>query len=327
MKITLIPGNGIGPEIVHATQQVINAMNLDIEWDEQNITTAFLSDDLKNSIQNNKVVLKGPLATPIGHGHKSLNVQLRQTFDLGVNFRPIDDLRSDLNLVIFRENTEGLYIGEEVKISDDEFHANRKITRKGSTNIISAAFEYARDYHRRKVTLVHKANILKLTDGLFLSIGQELSKEYPDIEFEHIIVDNMCMQLVLNPSQFDVIVAPNLYGDILSDLCAGLVGGLGVVPGVNLGDEIAIFEAVHGTAPDIAGKNIANPISLLLSTCLMLEHIGYIKEAISLKNTIKQAVHLNETTTDLGGSHTCSSFAEYLIENMEVNHAKLTNDW
>jgi len=326
MKITLIPGNGIGPEIVSSTRKIIDSMNLDIQWEEKHITTSTLTDDLIESIKDNRVALKGPLATPIGHGHKSLNVQLRQAFNLGVNFRPVEDLRSNLDLVIFRENTEGLYIGEEEKISDDEYHAKRIITRQASSNIIRAAFDHAKSYKRKKVTLVHKANILKLTDGLFLSVGKEISKDYPDINFESLIVDNMCMQLVLKPSQFDVIVAPNLYGDILSDLCAGLIGGLGVVPGANLSDDIAIFEAVHGTAPDIAGKDLANPISLLLSSCLMLEHIGYKSEATMLKNTIKQAVKANETTVDLGGHHTCSSFTKYIIEKLEVLDVKSFND-
>ncbi|MCH4888958.1 isocitrate/isopropylmalate dehydrogenase family protein [Acidaminobacter sp. JC074] len=326
MNITLIPGNGIGPEIVSSTRKIIDSMKLDIKWDEKHITTRTLTDDLIDSIKSNKVALKGPLATPIGHGHKSLNVQLRQAFKLGVNFRPVEDLRSDLDLVIFRENTEGLYIGEEIKISEDEYHANRIITRQASSNIITAAFEYAKRHNRKKVTLVHKANILKLTDGLFLSVGKEISASYKDIEFESLIVDNMCMQLVLKPSQFDVIVAPNLYGDILSDLCAGLIGGLGVVPGANLSDEIAIFEAVHGTAPDIAGKDLANPISLLLSACLMLDHIGYKAHAKMLRTAIKQAVNNNQTTKDLGGHHTCTSFTDYIINQLEVLNVESFND-
>lgn len=315
-RVTLIPGNGIGPEIIDSVKSIIGAMKLPITWDTFHVDDK-LNDDVLKSIEDNKVALKGPLNTPIGKGHKSLNVTLRQHFDLFTNFRPVKSFKDDhIDLTIFRENTEGLYIGREIKIADDEYHAIKVTTRSASERIIREAFEYAKKNNMDKVTLVHKANILKLTDGMFLSIGKDIEKEYENIELETVIVDNMCMQLVLNPSQFRVIVAPNLYGDILSDLCAGLVGGLGVVPGVNYGKNIAIFEAVHGTAPDIAGLNKANPISILLSACLMLSHLGYDEEAKKLNTCIETSINLGKTTVDLGGSLSTDGYTEFIINSL-----------
>lgn len=317
-RITLIPGHGIGPEIIESVKKIIAAMNLPIQWDTFHIDGT-LGDDVLSSISENKVALKGPLSTPIGKGYKSLNVSLRQHFDLSTNFRPVKSFHDNkVDLVIFRENTEGLYIGRETKVNDDEYHAIKITTKKASERIIREAFEYAKKHGIDKVTLVHKANILKLTDGLFLNIGHTIENEYEDIRLEPVIVDNMCMQLVMNPSQFKVIVAPNLYGDILSDLCAGLVGGLGVVPGVNYGKGIAIFEAVHGTAPDIAGMNQANPISLLLSVCLMLFHLGYDEAAKTLNQCIEMSIKKGKTTMDLNGSLTTDGYTHFIIHALEV---------
>lgn len=317
-RITLIPGHGIGPEIIQSVKKIIDAMTLPIQWDTFHVGES-LDKDVLNSISVNKVALKGPLSTPIGKGYKSLNVTLRQHFDLFANFRPVKSFHDDsIDLVIFRENTEGLYIGKEIKITDDEYHAIKITTRNASERIIREAFEYAKKHGIDKVTLVHKANILKLTDGLFLNVGHTIEKEYENIRLEPVIVDNMCMQLVMNPSQFKVIVASNLYGDILSDLCAGLVGGLGVVPGVNYGKNIAIFEAVHGTAPDIAGTNRANPISLLLSVCLMLSHLGYEEAAKKLNQCIEMSIKKGKTTMDLNGSLTTDGYTEFIISALEV---------
>lgn len=325
--ITLIQGDGIGPEVTASAKQVIDALKLDIAWDVVNAgldvyneTGELVPDSVYQSIEKNKVVLKGPITTPIGEGFRSINVMLRKKYDLYCNLRPalsiqgIETRYSDIDIVLFRENTEGLYVGVEHVISDDEIHAEKIITRKGSERIIRAAFEYAEKHGRKKVTLVHKANILKLTDGMFLNIGKDISTEYPNILFEAIIIDNMCMQLVMNPNQFDVVVTMNLYGDILSDLCAGLIGGLGVIPGANIGETIAVFEAVHGSAPTIAGKNLANPTAILLSAAMLLDHIGEVKSGEKLRNAITSVLKSGVKTTDLGGDATTTEFTKAVIE-------------
>lgn len=288
-------------------------------WKDFEKTGSLVPENVYNSIEKNKVALKGPITTPVGKGFKSINVSLRQKYDLYTNLRPIKSIVdetgkfSNIDLVIFRENTEGLYVGLEHMIRPDIAEAIKIISKDGSYRIIKESFEYAVKFKRKKVTLVHKANIMKLTDGLFLNTGRELSKEYPTIEFEDVIVDNMCMQLVMNPNQFDVIVAPNLYGDILSDLCAGLVGGLGLVPGANIGDDIAIFEAVHGSAPDIAGKNIANPTAVLLSACMMLDYLGYNNESTKIQEAIRLAIEEGSCTKDIGGNLSTTEFTEKII--------------
>lgn len=323
-KITVIPGDGIGPEIVSAVTKIIDSLQLNLIWEyvtagktSLEASGELIPNAVYQSINQNKIALKGPIETPIGKGFRSVNVSLRQQYDLYTNLRPIrslkDDRYSNIDLVIFRENTEGLYIGLEEDVDKDTVHATKLVTRLGCTRIIKEALDYAVKHNRKKVTLVHKANILKLADGMFLEIGKTLSKDYPNIEFEDVIVDNMCMQLVLNPNQFDVIVAQNLYGDILSDLCAGLVGGLGTVPGANIGDEVAIFEAVHGTAPDIAGKNLANPTALLLSACMMLEHLEYFEASTKIRMALDKMFEVHLLTKDLGGSLSTSEFTNQLI--------------
>ena len=329
--VTLIPGDGIGPEIVQAVQEIFTAAKAPVAWDVQDIgKTAMekhgklLPDNLIKSIQTHKIGLKGPAETPIGKGFKSVNVQLRQLFDLYANIRPcktIEGIASryeDVDLVIFRENTEGLYSGldyydERLKIAD----TISRITEKGSRRILNAAFAYAARENRKKVTLVHKANILKMSGKLLLDAGNLAAKQYPDIEFEDKIIDNMSMQLVRNPERYDVLVTSNLFGDILSDLCAGLVGGLGVVSGANIGDDIAIFEAVHGTAPDIAGKGIANPTALLRSAILMLQHIGENTIATQIDTALTQTLKQKELCTgDLGGKANTKQFAQNVIQNL-----------
>ncbi len=329
-SVTLIPGDGIGPEVAFSAKAVVDALNLGIEWEIVNagksvfdVSGVLVPDELYNSIKGNRVVLKGPITTPIGKGFKSINVMLRQKYDLFTNIRPVKSIMvsnrgfNDIDLVIFRENSEGLYKGVENVISDDEVHALKIVTRTASERIIRAAFDYALKQGRSKVTLVHKANILKKSDGLFLGIGEAIAKTYPSISFESVIVDNMCMQLVMNPNQFDVIVTMNLYGDILSDLCAGLIGGLGLVPGANIGSDIAIFEAVHGSAPDIAGKGLANPTAMILSAAMMLEYLGYTDEAIKIKRAVA-TVFANgvSMTPDLGGDGTTETFTKVVIQNL-----------
>jgi len=328
-RITLIPGDGIGPEIVSAVKKVIAAAGVDIEWEEfeagikaiEKFGTA-VPDELIRSIEKNRVVLKGPLTTPIGEGMRSINVFLRQRFNLFANVRPVRSLpgiRSryqDIDLVIIRENTEDLYAGIEHRIGDYAAESVKLITRPASRRIAEFAFEYAANNGRKKVTAVHKANIMKLSDGLFLEEARKVSQYYSDIIYEEVIVDNMCMQLVLNPEKYDVLLCPNLYGDIISDLAAGLVGGLGVVPSANLG-EIALFEAVHGSAPDIAGKNLANPLAIILSAVLMLEYIGEVEAA----RKIEKAIHLvleedDILTRDLGGNATTEEIAEALVKKL-----------
>lgn len=330
MKITLFKGDGIGPEITEQVIRVLEALNLPLEFEEYEIgqisyekTGTLIPDEAIESIKRNKVALKAPVTTPIGKGFRSVNVGLRLALDLYANIRPAKSLKGvktrydNVDLVTFRENTEDLYIGLEEEISADEVHAIKKITRKASERIIRSAFDYAVDNNRKKVTCVHKANILKKSDGLFLHIFEEIAKEYPNIEANSLIVDNTCMQLVMKPEQFDIMVMPNLYGDILSDLTSGLIGGLGLLPSCNKNDDYAIFEAVHGSAPDIAGKGIANPIALLLSAVMMLEHLNYKDEANRIRKAIDDVLENTDIKTpDLGGKATSKEYTDEIIKRL-----------
>ena len=287
-RVTLIPGDGTGPEVVAAARRVLEATGIEFDWDVQQAGASVmdkygtpLPDTVLNSIRANKVALKGPITTPIGVGFRSVNVAIRKTLDLYANLRPARTMEGarvryeGVDLVVVRENTEGLYVGiEHDVIPDQAAESIRIITRRATERIVRFAFEYAQANSRRKVTAVHKANILKVTDGLFLRVAREVAAGYPDIEFEDRIVDNMCMQLVQRPQEYDVLVMPNLYGDIVSDLCSGLVGGLGVSAGANIGHELAVFEPVHGSAPKYAGKNKVNPTATILSGALLLRHLG-----------------------------------------------------
>jgi len=329
-NITLIPGDGIGPEVSEAAKCVVDATGLNINWEIVNAgekvfedTDVLVTDEVYKSIEKNKIVLKGPITTPIGSGFRSINVMLRKKYDLYSNVRPVRSLPGidtpfkEINLVIFRENTEGLYAGIEQKLPDGTCEAVKRITRDASIRIAEAAFEYAKKNNKSKVTVAHKANIMKLADGLFLNCVREVSQAYPDIVLEEVIVDNMCMQLVMNPNQFEVIVTMNLYGDLLSDLCAGLVGGLGLVPGANIGKDISIFEAVHGSAPDIAGKNLANPIALILSSAMMLNHMGETDKAEAIIKAVTKTISEGKVLThDLGGKATTNEITEAIIKNI-----------
>ncbi len=333
-KVTLIEGDGIGPEITKAVVKIFEAANVPITWDWENAGQTTMDSmgelipaSLIDSINETKVGLKGPITTPIGKGFKSINVQLRQMFDLYQNVRPCKTTAGvvtkfeNVDIVIFRENTEGLYSGLELYDERLEMADSiARVTKKGCLEIIRGAFEFARKNKRKKVTLVHKANILKSVGKLFLDAGAEVAKDYPDIEMDDKIIDNMCMQLVIRPEQFDVVVATNLFGDILSDLCAGLVGGLGVVAGANIGDNIAIFEAVHGTAPDIAGQDIANPTALLRSGTMMLHYLGLNEYADKIDAALEKTLADKATCTkDLGGQAGTTEFAENVIKNLNLN--------
>ncbi len=326
--ITLLPGDGIGPEITHAVKRIIAATGVKIEWEEYLAGKAAvekygdpLPQEVLDSILRNKVALKGPLTTEVGKGFKSVNVQLRKALNLYANLRPVKTLPGSgakyegVDIVVVRENTESLYAGIENEIAPGVIQASKIITREASTRIAKFAFEYARTHQRKKVSAIHKANIMKLADGLFLQCCQEVSKDYPEIQYEEVIVDNCCMQLVLNPTRFDVMVLENLYGDIISDLCAGLVGGLGVVPGANIGTEACVFEAVHGSAPDIAGKGIANPTAMLLSAVMMLQHIQEHHAAERILNAIYRVMGEGKVLTpDLKGTATTEQYADELIK-------------
>jgi isocitrate dehydrogenase (NAD+) len=313
-RITLIPGDGIGPSIVQAAIDVIAASGVQIEWDRQLAGMAAveevgdpLPDATLESIRSNRLCLKGPLTTPVGGGYRSVNVTLRQAFNLYANVRPAisfegtETLFKNVNLLTVRENTEGLYAGIEhfIQVDGEKIAAESQaiVTRKGSERIIRYAFEYARKAKRKKVTLVHKANILKCTSGLFLEIGREIAKEYPDIGFDDRIIDACCMQLVMKPETFDVIVTTNLFGDILSDLAAGLIGGLGLTAGANIGTDAAIFEAVHGSAPDIADKGIANPSAMILAGVMMLEHLGEMDAAQKIEAAVREVIREGKIVT------------------------------
>ena len=333
-RVTLIPGDGIGPEITDAALQVLEAAGAPIEWDRQTAGAAAIEQGLEplpaatvESIRRNGVALKGPLRTPVGSGFRSINVALRQQFDLYANVRPARTLvpgrYRDVDIIVIRENTEGLYVGVEhyIGMQGDRKAAAESvmiITRYGAERIVRFAFEHALANGREKVTLVHKANILKYTQGLFLEVGREVARAYEGrVAFDDRIVDNAAMQLVLAPEQFDVIVTENMFGDILSDEVAGLVGGLGLVPGANIGEEAAIFEAIHGTAPDIAGRGVANPTALLLAGTMMLDHVGAGETAARIRSTVERTLAAGETLTpDLGGRAGTSAFADAVIENL-----------
>lgn len=324
-NVVLIPGDGIGPEITEAVKKILNTSGAKVNWIECeagegtfNKTGNPLPEETIEAIEKYRIALKGPLTTPVGAGFRSINVALRQQFDLYSNIRPAKSLPNiespfrEVNIVLFRENTQGLYIGKEHWVDAEEKHAESiaVVTRDASEKIIRAAFEYAKKFNRKKLTLVHKANILKLTTGLFLKIGKEISVDYPEIVFEDLIVDNMAMQMVLKPSQFDVIVTTNLFGDILSDLASGLVGGLGVTGAANIGDDAAMFEAVHGSAPDIAGQGLANPTALLFSALMMLEHLDENRIAEKIRAAVYTVLqdHKKECTKDIGGEGTTESY-------------------
>jgi isocitrate dehydrogenase (NAD+) len=331
-QATLIPGDGIGPEVAEATVRAMEAVGVQIEWERVQAGIRALAeqgqlipDDVFASLAATHVGLKGPTATPIAGGHQSINVALRKRLGLYVNFRPVRMLPGlktrfhdvPIDLLIFRENTEDLYSGLEHEVVPGVVEGLKIITRSASTRIARAAFEYARREGRAKVTAIHKANIMKLSDGLFLKCCREVAAQYPEIQYTELIVDNACMQLVMRPETFDVLVLPNLYGDIISDLAAGLVGGLGVVPGANLGDETAIFEAVHGTAPDIAGKGLANPTALMQSGVLMLAHLGEREAAARMQNAIYQVyAEARHLTGDVGGKASTGEFTGAVIRAM-----------
>ena len=330
-RITLIPGDGIGPEVAAAVVRIIEASGVEIEWEEhiagQEALDKFgqtLPDELIESIQRNKVGLKGPITTPVGKGFTSVNVGLRKTLDLYANLRPVRALPNvpcrnpNLDLVVVRENTESLYSGIEHEIIPGVVESLKIITEKASTRIARFAFNYARNEKRKKITAVHKANIMKLSDGLFLRCFEEVGKLYPETERQSMIVDNTSMQLVMRPEQFDILLCENLYGDIVSDLCAGLIGGLGLVPGANIGEKGAVFEAVHGSAPDIAGKGIANPTALLQSAILMLNHIEERQAADKIETALLKIFADGKVRTrDIGGTSSTDEFADAIISAMD----------
>jgi len=330
-RITLIPGDGIGPEVTKATVRILEATGVKFEWETYEAGAEafekykeYIPKELNESIERTRVGLKGPVTTPIGGGFASINVELRKRFELYANFRPIRNLPHiptrypDVDLIIVRENTEGLYSGIEHEVVPGVVESLKIITEKASTRIARFAFDYARKNNRKKIHAIHKANIMKLSDGLFLRCSRAVAKGYPEITYAEHIVDNTCMQLVMNPYQYDMLVLENLYGDIISDLCAAFVGGLGLVPGANFGDECAIFEAVHGSAPDIAGKNVANPTALLRSALIMLRHIGEHEAATKIRSGLDQVYrHRDKLTKDVGGKAGTSEFADAIIEAME----------
>jgi isocitrate dehydrogenase (NAD+) len=330
--ITLIPGDGIGPEVTEAVVRIFKVAALDIEWERHDAgVTAFkkynqsLPPSLLESVRRNKVALKGPVTTPIAEGFTSVNVGLRKALDLYANLRPVRNLAgvpsrfSDVDLVIVRENTEDLYAGLEHEIVPGVVESLKIITEKASTRVSQFAFQHARANGRRRVTAIHKANIMKLSDGLFLESTRKVSREFTDIGYDERIVDAACMQLVMHPEKFDVLLLPNLYGDIVSDLCAGLVGGLGVVPGANMGTECAVFEAVHGSAPDIADKNLANPTALLLSGLLMLDHIGERERAERIRAALTRVLADGQVRTlDLGGTASTTEFTDAVCRAIEA---------
>jgi isocitrate dehydrogenase (NAD+) len=329
--ITLIPGDGIGPEVASAVVRIVEASGVEINWETKYAGAqalekfgSTLPEDLLDSIRKNKVALKGPITTPVGKGFTSVNVGLRKALDLYANLRPVRALPNvpcrypELDLVVVRENTESLYAGLEHIVVPGVVESLKIITEKASTRIARYAFEFARAEGRKKITAVHKANIMKLSDGLFLQCFRNVSKEYPEIEADDKIVDNACMQLVMRPEQFDVMLLENLYGDIVSDLCAGLVGGLGLVPGANIGELGAVFEAVHGSAPDIAGQNIANPTALLQSAILMLRYLGEREPADRVERAMLKVYREGKVRTrDVGGTARTNEFARAVVEAME----------
>ncbi|MEW6189409.1 MAG: isocitrate/isopropylmalate dehydrogenase family protein [Actinomycetota bacterium] len=330
--VILIPGDGIGPEITEAMRRVVEATGVSIEWEVvqagANVVDKCgtpLPEHVLESIRRNKVAIKGPITTPVGTGFRSVNVALRKELDLYACLRPAFSLEgvpsrySDIDLVVVRENTEDLYAGIERMADEDTAESIKRITRRASERIARFAFEYALREHRRKVTAVHKANIMKFSDGLFLECARKVAQDYPQIEFEDRIVDNMCMQLVQKPEVYDILLCPNLYGDILSDLCAGLVGGLGIVPGANIGERCAVFEPVHGSAPKYAGQNKVNPTAIILSSVLMLKHMGEKEAADKIFNATAGVIKEGKTVTyDLGGTASTSEMADAIIQKITL---------
>jgi isocitrate dehydrogenase (NAD+) len=336
-RITLIPGDGIGPEVTKATVRILEASGIKFEWETFMAGAEafekykeYIPKELNDSIERTRVGLKGPVTTPIGGGFASINVELRKRFELYANFRPIRNLPHiptrypDVDLIIVRENTEGLYSGIEHEVVPGVVESLKIITEKASNRIARFAFEYARKNNRKKIHAIHKANIMKLSDGLFLRCCRDIAKKFPEITYGEHIVDNTCMQLVMNPYQYDMLVMENLYGDILSDLCAAFVGGLGFVPSANLGEHCAVFEAVHGSAPDIAGKNLANPTALLRSALLMVRHLGEHDASTQIRNALERVYrHREKLTRDIGGQAGTSQFADAVIEEMEKAKAEI----
>jgi isocitrate dehydrogenase (NAD+) len=334
-KITLIPGDGIGPEVTRAAVRVLEATGLKFEWESYAAGAEaydkyheYIPKDLVDSIERTHVALKGPITTPVAGGFSSINVALRKKFELYANFRPIRNLPHiptrypDVDLIVIRENTEGLYSGIEHEVVPGVVESLKIMTEKACTRISRFAFEYARKNNRKKIHAIHKANIMKLSDGLFLQCARNVAKEFPEIVYAEHIVDNTCMQLVMNPYQYDMLLMENLYGDIISDLCAAFIGGLGMVPSANFGERCAIFEAVHGSAPDIAGKNIANPTALIRCSLLMLRHLGEFEAALKIRNALEKVYRTPEKLTrDLGGSAGTSEFADSITEAMQSEPA------
>ena len=329
-KITLIPGDGIGEEVVLGTKDILGSLNLEIEWDiistPMDDKTKKISSELEKSLSITKVGLKGPLTTPVGEGFRSINVEIRKRFELFANFRPIKTLQGfktnykDLDMIIIRENTEDLYAGKELEIAKGVTQSMKIITTAASDRVAKFAFQYALENKRKKITVLHKANIMKLTDGLFLDRVRRISRRkiYKDIEYEELIIDNACMQLVMTPNKFDIILTGNLFGDIVSDLCAGLVGGLGAASGANIGSNYAVFEPVHGTAPDIAGKGIANPLATILSSIMMLNHIDMKESAIKLNKAVLYTLSFPENRMrDMGGKLKTKEFINKIISNIK----------
>lgn len=329
-KITLIPGDGIGPEVTEATVEVVEAAGIEVEWEKMDAGTpayakhlTYLPDELVESIRRNRVAIKGPVSTPIGEGFPSINVTLRKTLNLFANFRPIKNLPgvksryANVDIIVVRENTEDLYSGLEHMVVPGVVESLKIITAEASTRIARFAFDYARRNSRKKVSAIHKANIMKLSDGLFLACVRQVAELYPEIQYEELIVDNTCMQMVLKPEQFDVMLLENLYGDIVSDLGAGLVGGLGLVPGANLGDDCALFEPVHGSAPKIAGTNSANPTAMLLSAVLMFQHLGEIERANRISFAVESVYIKGQVLTpDVGGTASTTQFTEAVMAHL-----------
>jgi isocitrate dehydrogenase (NAD+) len=329
--ITLLPGDGIGPEVTAAAIRVLEAAGARFEWESHAAGSDALArfgdplpQDVIDSILKNGIALKGPVTTPVGKGFQSVNVRLRRTLELYANLRPILSLPgvpsrfSDIDLIVVRENTEGLYSGIEHTVVPGVVESLKIITEKASTRVARFAFEYARSHGRKRVTVVHKANIMKLSDGLFLDCARKVAEEYPDIVCDDRIIDNLCMQLVVRPEQFDVLLLENLYGDIVSDLCAGLVGGLGVVPGANLGENGAVFEAVHGSAPDIAGRNLANPLAMMQTGVLMLRYLDDHATADRIDAALRATLAAGIRTRDLGGEATTTAFTEAVVGALEA---------
>jgi len=333
-RVTLIPGDGIGPEVAEAAVRAVDATGVAIDWERVELTGKIIEESheelpaaVLESVQRTRVGLKGPVTTPIAGGFQSVNVALRKALDLYANVRPVRTLPGlktryqdvKIDLIIFRENTEDLYAGLEHEVVKDVVTSLKVVTRRASERIARYTFEYARRLGRKRITAVHKANIMKLGDGLFLRCTREVAREYPELEYKELIVDNASMQLVLRPEQFDVLLMPNLYGDIVSDLAAGLVGGLGIVPGANIGEECAVFEAVHGSAPDIAGKGLANPTALMLSAVMMLEHLHEVAAAQRLRRAIEKVYREGRSLTpDVGGTASTQQFTDAVVEAVQA---------